>query len=176
MVSSPWLKWPLIVVGIIVGAFVVMYAAGALLPASHTATASAELEAPPERVWSLIAGIERFPEWRPDVEGVTRLEDRDGLPAWRETLGTGRLTFRAEAWEPPRLLVARIADPDLPFGGTWTYEIEPVDDGSLLTITERGEVRSPVFRFMSRFLFGHDSTIRAYLDAVRAELGTGPDR
>ena len=174
--SSPWLKWPLIVVGIIVGAFAVMYAIGAMLPTEHTATMSAGLEAPPERVWALITGIERFPDWRPDVESVTRLEDRDGLPVWRESLGTGRLTFRAEAWEPPRRLVARIADPDLPFGGTWTYEIEPATGGSRLTITEDGEVRSPVFRFMSRFIFGHESTIRAYLDAVRAELEPAGER
>lgn len=165
-----WWKWSLVALGIVFVAFAAAYVIGVMLPVSHTATASAELDAAPEQVWDLITDIEAFPEWRPDVERVARLDDRDGLPVWRETMSTGHVTFRAEEWSPPHRLVARIADEDLPFGGTWTYEIEPVGAGTRLTITEDGEVYNPLFRFMSRFVFGHDSTMRAYLDAARSEL------
>lgn len=89
------------------------------------------------------------------------------------SLGTGTMTFETETWDPPRRMTARIADENLPFGGAWTYTIEPDGDGSVLTITEDGEVYNPLFRFMSRFVFGHDSTIRGYLEAVQAELGEG---
>ncbi len=69
-----------------------------------------------------------------------------------------------------RLLVVRIADLDLPFGGTWTYEIAPVAGGSTLTITEDGEIYNPIFRVMSRFVFGYESTMAAYLAAAEKRL------
>ena len=53
----------------------------------------------------------------------------------------------------------RIADPELPFGGTWTYELKPEGTGTRLVITERGEVYNPIFRFMSRFVFSRTATM-----------------
>jgi hypothetical protein len=68
---------------------------------------------------------------------------------------------------PDRLLVGRIADANLPFGGSWTYELAPDAGGrTTLTITEDGEVYNPIFRFMSRFVMGHDATIKQYLSDV----------
>ncbi|MGK7311807.1 MAG: SRPBCC family protein [Candidatus Longimicrobiales bacterium M2_2A_002] len=166
-----WWHW---ILGIVAGLMVLIliaWAVGATLPVAHTATVSARIDAPPSDVWRLITEPARFAEWRPDVESVTVL-DRDGTGiVWREALGTGAITFETTAWDPPRRMTARIADEGLPFGGSWTYSIEQDGDGAVLTITEDGEVYNPLFRFMSRFIFGHESTIRGYLDAVRAELG-----
>jgi hypothetical protein len=69
--------------------------------------------------------------------------------------------------QPPRRLVTRIADQSLPFGGTWTYELTPAGSGTRLTITEHGTVFNPVFRFMSRFVFGHAATIERFLKDIR---------
>ena len=80
------------------------------------------------------------------------------------------MTLVVERMEPPRLLVGRIADPGLPFGGTWTYEIVPVSDGSRLRITEDGEIYNPIFRFMARFIFGYEGTIRGYMASLQKRL------
>jgi hypothetical protein len=73
---------------------------------------------------------------------------------------------------PPRALVTRIADPKLPFGGTWTYEISsPPDGGSQLRITEDGEIYNPIFRFVSRFVLGYSRTQEEYLQALGAKFG-----
>ena len=64
----------------------------------------------------------------------------------------------------------RIADPKLPFGGTWTYEIAPTAGGSTLTITENGEVYNPIFSFMARFVFGYDGTMKTYLANLEKKL------
>lgn len=165
-----WWYWPLIGLTIILAILAVVYAVGAALPEEHTATASAELDVEPDRVWRLLTDLDRYPAWRPDVDSVIRLDDRDGLPIWRETLGTGVITFETVARDSARLLVARIADEDLPFGGQWTYRLTPTDGGTRLTITEDGEIYHPFFRFMSRFVFGHETTLRSYLGAVREEL------
>lgn len=39
--------------------------------------------------------------------------------------------------------------------------------------TEDGEVYSPVFRFVSRFVMGHDATMNAYLDGLEARMAAG---
>jgi hypothetical protein len=57
------------------------------------------------------------------------------------------------------------------FGGTWTFEVEPAADGCNVTITERGEVYNPFFRFMGRFVLGYSGTLNAYLQALARHFG-----
>jgi hypothetical protein len=78
-----------------------------------------------------------------------------------------------------RRLVTRIADPSLPFGGGWTFDLIAANDATpgapnastTLRITEDGEVYNPIFRFVSRFVMGHHATIDAYLRDVGTRLG-----
>ena len=141
---------------------------GLTLPVAHVASRTARLKASPQTVWDVITGP---PNWRPDVRSFNNLPLRDGRQAWTEMSKDGRaITFERVESVAPRRMVTRI-DPGLPFGGTWTYEIVPEQDGSALTITENGEVYNPVFRFVSRFIMGHTATIDAYLKALRAKLG-----
>jgi hypothetical protein len=71
---------------------------------------------------------------------------------------------------PNQRLVTRIADKALPFGGSWTYELTPTQTGTSLRVTENGEVYNPVFRFMSRFVFGHQRTMDGYLADLEKRL------
>lgn len=159
-----------IVVGLIVlGAAV--FIVGSLLPQNHTASRTAHFSEPPDSVWAAITDIEAFPSWRPDVESVQRLAPQAGKAAWREISHRGnRISFAAETWEPPRHLVTRITDKDLPFGGSWDYAISPSGTGSTITITENGEIYNAAFRVVSRFM-SKTATIDAYLAALAARLG-----
>src|SRR5262249_18964758 len=92
--------------------------------------------------------------------------DKDGMPAWIEESNGMKIPMRFERMERPALLVGRIDTDELAFGGTWTYHIVPAGAAATdLTITEDGEVRNPIFRFMSRFVFGHHATMDAFLEA-----------
>ncbi len=44
------------------------------------------------------------------------------------------------------------------------------DIGSELTIVEEGEVYSPLFRFVSKFIIGQASTVEKYLKALQVKL------
>ena len=66
--------------------------------------------------------------------------------------------MEVEHARPPSPFVTRIADPDQPFGGT-DFDIAPDAGGTRLTITERGEVYNPIFRFMARVVFGYTGTM-----------------
>jgi uncharacterized protein YndB with AHSA1/START domain len=164
------MRWIIIAFVVFAALVAIVALIGARLPQSHRASVEHTLTATPDVVWRTITDIESFPSWREDLKRVQRLPDRDGRPAWIEEGRSGKMTLVVERMEPPRLLVGRIADPALPFGGTWTYEIMPVSGGSRLRITEDGEVYNPIFRFMARFIFGYEGTIRAYMASLQKRL------
>jgi uncharacterized protein YndB with AHSA1/START domain len=167
---STKMKWVLIGTGAVLALVALMALIGSRLPRGHTATKSARFAVPPDVVWSAITDVEAFPSWRSDVKNVTVMPDQNGRKRWIEETRSGRIPLTLDRADSPRLLVVRIADPDLPFGGTWTYEVAPAPDGSTLTITENGEVYNPIFRFMARFVFGHEATTQTYLANLQKRM------
>ena len=152
----------ILVGGVLVALILLLIAIGYALPINHVATREASLAAPPERVFSVLRDVEKFPTWRSDVKSVEVLATTPAL-RWRER-GDNDITFEMETVEAPGKIVTRIVDKTLPFGGSWTYDLSPEGGGTKLVITENGEVYNPLFRFMSRFVFGHTATINKYLD------------
>ncbi len=158
----------LITVAVVCLLVAIVVVTGYLLPVAHTASREATLEGGPEQVFDLLTNVEAYPRWRSDVRSV-ELVSRNSPRRWIEHGSNGDITFETAESQPPRRLVHRIADRSLPFGGTWTYDLEPQGSRTHLTITERGEVFNPLFRFMSRFVFGHSATIDRFLrDLQRA--------
>ena len=167
------MQWLWIGLGIVVGVVAVVLIWGALLPKEHSCTVARTYRTTPERVWALITKVEEFPRWRRDVASIeVRERGTDGAPvAWTERSSFGPIPLRTIEQQPPHLLVGRIDSDELPFGGTWTYRIEDLGDGSVrLSITEDGEVENVLFRFLSRYVFGHDKTMKTYHDHVAGAL------
>jgi hypothetical protein len=167
------MKWLLIVVGILAGVVVLVTVIGMTLPQNHVATRTAHLSASPDKVWSIVTEPQAYPSWRPDVASVEMISGPDGgRVSWREVSPKGnKLAFEATTVEAPSHFVTVIADKDIPFGGSWDYRIVPDGPGSRITITENGEVYNPIFRFVSRFVLGHTSTIDKYLGALASKVG-----
>jgi hypothetical protein len=138
------MRWVLYVGAAIVLIGVIVMIAGSRLPKAHSVSRTARIGMAPAALHALL---------------VTKVSGPQEVP------------LRIERNEPPGLLVTRIADPTLPFGGTWTYRIAEAPGGSELTITEDGEVYNPVFRFMSRFVFGHYATLDKFLKDLPALHG-----
>lgn len=144
---------------------VLVTAIGYMLPQNHVASVDAVLPAPPAQVFTRISDPGRYQDWRKDV---TRVEMLGSQPLkWREHAGDDPITYEVVESRPPERFVVRIADPELPFGGTWTYELKPEGTGTRLVITERGEVYNPIFRFISRFVFSQTATMEKMVAALR---------
>ncbi|HET9424014.1 MAG TPA: SRPBCC family protein [Gemmatimonadaceae bacterium] len=170
-------RYVLYALAAIVGFVLIVVIVGWSLPVSHTASGSITVRAPAESVFALISKFPEYPRWR---SGVTRIEviPDAGPFRFREHGPDGTILFEVEQNDPPTRLVTRIADPGLPFGGRWIYEVRPAGAGTELRITEEGEVYNPVFRIVSRFLMGHDRTVKRYLGDVEralAESGSAND-
>lgn len=164
------MKIALTVVVVVVALILVVIAIGFALPANHLARTKTTFKASPEQVWAAITDIENFPSWRSDVKSVSLSPESTGKPKWVENGSNGKISYEhTESVRPSRLRV-RLTDESLPFGGTWTYELVPAVGGTELTITEDGIVRNPLFRFMSRYVFGHYSTQEKYLGDLAKKL------
>lgn len=165
------MKYFLVGIAILVGVILIIVVIGALLPEKHAATAEASFRQSPAAVWQAITDYTKFPEWCGTVTRVQALPPVSGNASWTEYDKHGNaIPFEIIESVPSQRLVTRIANPKLPFGGTWTYEIAPTSTGSTLRITENGEVHNVIFRFMSRFVFGHRATIDTYLRALGKNL------
>lgn len=150
---------------------VIVIVVGALLPKHHVATRTATFKATPDQLFQFISGSQ---DWRTDLKSYQAFEE-GGREMRREISKNGQtLTMETVESQPPWLLKNRIADKNLPFGGFWTFRVEPRNDGCSLTITEDGEVYNPVFRFVSRFVIGHTRTIDNYLLMLNKAVEKSP--
>jgi len=150
---------------------VLLIVAGTFLPREHRATARATFRASADTLFARIADVEAYPRWRADVKAVRRLDATDGRAAFVEETSQGEVRYAVEASEPPRRRVTRIADEELPYGGTWTFALEPVDGGTRVAITEDGFVEPPLFRVLARFFFDPHMTMERFLADLGKELG-----
>lgn len=147
---------------------VVVFGVGAMLPVGHTASVRARIPAPADSVWAALDDVRGATGWRSGLDSVEVLSDEP--LRWRETTSFGAIAFERDAAEPPHRMVNRITEAD-GFGGRWTFLVDPETDGSLVTITEDGEVHSALFRFMSRFVFGHYGNMETYLRDLGRRFG-----
>jgi hypothetical protein len=141
---------------------------GLILPRRHVVSRMASYRATPEQLYSLITGPQN---WRPDVLRYEAVPDSSGRDLMRETTRNGE-TITYELLERTRTSIKRrIATDNLPYSGTWTYALHTEGVVTSVRITEDGEVYNPVFRFVSRFVMGHTSTMDAYLHALGKATG-----
>ena len=153
----------LIALGVVILAVVIT---GTQLPEKHEASVSRDFQSNRDEVWQVISDFAHWPEWRTDLKAI-----RLGSNTFTEVSASGEsVEYRVEEFTTPERMVTRIVTTGLPYGGAWTYELVATDTGCRLTITEEGEVYNPVFRFMSRFVFGHESTMRQYLDDLAKRI------
>jgi len=142
--------------------------AGSRLPVEHTAARSVMVPVAPEAAFATIADFGAAPRWRTGLDSVAI----DEGPPRRvtEISGSDRLSLEVVSSTPPVGLVTRIVGAGA-FGGSWEYRVAPEEGGSRVTITERGEVYNPIFRFMSAYLIGHTATLDQYLGDLARKLG-----
>ncbi|HEV8355323.1 MAG TPA: SRPBCC family protein [Gemmatimonadales bacterium] len=125
-------------------------AVGGLLPAECQREGRRLLQWPPETVWRVLVDLDGMPAWRSDLTALERLPDLGGRPAWRE-LGRGApRVMRLILAQAPRRLVIQGAEPGRAALRTRTVELLPTGKGTLVTLTDRDEVRSPIARVLRR--------------------------
>jgi uncharacterized membrane protein len=144
---------------------------GSHLPIAHVATRSILVHRPSDDVYKLVRDVGKSPTWRSDVKSVELLGEPNGKLTYREHGSQGDVTYELSDDVPGQRTVTRIVDQDLGYSGTWTTVFTSEGDGTRVRITENGEVSNVMFRFMSRYIFGHTSTIDTYLTSLAKHFG-----
>src|SRR5262245_51825778 len=170
------MKWVVVVIVSLVTLVALMAVIGLLVPRDHVAGAAITLRQSPDSAWKVIRDLGGMTGWwSEEVKSSVRTADKDGHERWDQSIGGFAMAVLVETDEPPRRLVTRIdAAPGASFGGSWTYEVAPTPDGSRVTVTERGWIANPIFRFMSRFIFGYYGSVEKYLRALGKRFGETP--
>jgi len=158
---------------LLVTALAVTAAVGMTLPESHQVARSARFDAKPAAVFAVITDVAKYGDWRSDIDRVEVLpDDGEGL-RFVEYSGRDAVTYRVEEANPPTRFKVRVDDASLPFGGTWTYLLQPFDSGTSLTITEDGIVSNPIFRAIAKVLFSPTASMDLYLHDLSGVEGLG---
>ena len=163
-----------IVVGVIAGLILlagIVALIGSRLPKSHVASRSILLRKAPQEVYAVVRDFGSAPQWRSDVKQM-EVETPTGGPVYfREVGSNGTVNYELVEDVPGQRMVTRIRDTDLGYSGQWTYLFAPENGGTRVTIREDGEVSNVLFRFMSRYVFGHTATMDSYLTSLAKRFG-----
>lgn len=164
--------WVWSILGSLVGLVAIMVLVGYALPVGHRASRKIRLPMSAAEVWEILVDFASHPTWRRSLKEIEQIPDPEGKEVWKEKTSDGDLTLEITEAIPPYRLVRRIVNKDLPFGGEWVFELIELNGECVLTITENGEVYNPLFRFLSRFAFGHTGSINDFLTSLAAKCGT----
>ena len=156
------------IVAVLIALVLLVIAIGYALPVQHVASRHATFRQPPEAIFAVLTDPSHFADWRSDVTSVEVLATAP--LRWREHGSNGDITFvveesvRRDAWSRASTTArCRLA-------ARGPTSSPPAAEAPPLTITEHGEVYNPLFRFLSRFVFGQTATMDAYLAALQKRL------
>ena len=165
------MKLFLIILAVVFALIIAVLVIGAVLPKSHVASRQIVLHRSPEEIYQTVRDFRAAPTWRPGLERVEMIATAANQVRFREHGEQGAITYDLIEDRPGERIVTRIADLDLGYSGTWTYTFTKEAEGSRVQITESGEVSNILFRFLSRFVFGHTGTMEKYLAALGKKFG-----
>jgi uncharacterized protein YndB with AHSA1/START domain len=166
------MKWVVIVIGGLFGLVALMALIGAFVPREHRATNTVTLRQPPDSVWNVVRDLGGTPSWWAEIKESVRQPDQNGREVWRQKMSGFDVPLVVMEAVPPRRLVTQIdASAGAAFGGTWTYELTPDSGGTRISVTEAGWIGNPIFRFLSRFVFGYYGSLDGYLKALGERFG-----
>lgn len=162
---------PFTIIAVLVALVLTPVLIGALLPKRHRVTRSLRLHRPREAVWARIVDIEGSAAWRTDLRAVEPARDEDGAPLWVEVeRDGGSTTYRTIEECAPQRLVREIVPRGQPYGGRWIIELRDQGGGTIVRVTEEGEVYNALFRFVGRLILGYARKIERYLRVLAASF------
>ena len=155
------------------------------MASARQGTVSIHVDAPPERVWSVVADLDRMGEWSPECYQVSWL-DGAGSPARPGSRFKGRNRWGPVRWS--MLCEVKTADPGREVSWStlhgdkevvrWTYRFEP--DGAGTKVTESFDVDwlPPSARFFEDVLMVNrdrkrEDAMRTTLERIRAAAEAG---
>jgi hypothetical protein len=161
--------------------FLTVAGIGTSIPIWHSTKCKIDVSAPADALFGAIADDGSSASWRPELRSVKLVSGSGPTSVWRETYKSGQvLTLRTNSrgFAPGRLVVREIPfDPSLGFDGIWEFDVGKSGQHggqTRVAINEQGHIYNPVFRFLTKYVFGYTSSIRTYLTDLGSKFGEKP--
>jgi hypothetical protein len=163
-----YMKWIFISLGILIVFIAIIYLIGSLMDVKHVASIKREFKKiSADEILSVITNYKEYASWRSGLKELTV----DSVNHWTEKNSHGdKVSYRLEMGDEKGKLITRILNKDLAYGGFW--EFTSIDDGCSIKIVENGEVYNPLFRFMAKYIFGHETTLKNYMNDLEEKLNS----
>jgi hypothetical protein len=164
------MKWIFISLGILIVLIAIVYLIGLLMNVKHEATIQREFKKiGMDEILSVITDYKGYANWRSGIKELTI----DSVNHWTEKNSHGdKVSYRLEMGDEKGKLITRILNKDLAYGGFWEFTFTSIDDGCSIKIVENGEVYNPLFRFMAKYIFGHETTLKNYMNDLEEKLNS----
>ncbi len=128
-------------------ATIILYRLGHSLPERHTVSITVMMPKARVLVWAALTDCAAMPQWWQAVQAIRFETTGDGdVLAWNKDARGKEIAFRTREEIAPERLVREIVGDDLPFGGTWTYELTAGGGATRIKLTEDGFIKPPLFR------------------------------
>jgi len=150
----------------------VFYLVGLRMPRTHRSIVSVSFPVKRAVVWGAITDYAAMPSWWPAVKSIRfeRLPDGTEL-TWNRDRHGKEIPFRTGESRINEKLVRIIAKDDLPFGGTWTFELsDSLGGGTRLTLIEDGFINVALLRPIAAWFIGLDATQKDFLAHLENHL------
>ncbi len=149
---------------------VTFFAIGLFSNARFTGETQAQLSAPPEKVWNVIANLDEVPKHRPEITRVEVTEKKGERPVkWIEYTDMGGfIEFELLEEIPEKKLAVKIVSSSFGMTGTWTYELSG-KEMTLLKVKEESEISSVPLR-AAMTLLGRDGNLKKEIRLVQRSL------
>jgi polyketide cyclase/dehydrase/lipid transport protein len=158
--------------------FLTVAGIGTSIPIWHSTKCRADIAAPSDALFGAIADDGSSASWRPELRSVTLVSGSGPTSVWRETYKSGQvltLHTNPRGFEQGRLVVREIPfDPSLGFDGIWQFGVGRSGQRggqTRVAINEQGHIYNPVFRFLTKYVFGYTGSIRTYLEDLGTKFG-----
>jgi hypothetical protein len=162
-----WLYIILSVVGSFIALFLLASIVGRFLPERYAASVTLLLDKKPDKVWTAINDYQSNPVTGRMRKKTEPLPNSNGLPAWKENIGSSTISVTTEYAEAPNRLKRNLADSVVPMTAEWEIAIEPTTDGSRVratnvTVIRNGTWHVPIFRVMMTLINGVKLGLKSY--------------
>lgn len=168
------MAWIVGVVSVVFVSVVAVYFVGLLLSPKTTASVSGRIEAEPQQVWDYVINTSAPGSSESPTRAHQATSEQGSTTSVRPPRD-GQPGITVEKRIDAELLVVTFDDGRHPYVGTWTFELDQVHGGTLLTVTEHGEISDPFYRALSRVLFRDTSKLGEYVDNARRALSPSAD-
>ncbi|CAO3607314.1 unnamed protein product [Mucor hiemalis] len=162
----------------------IAYVIGLLVPASHIVSRSSTFKIKPQRLWTILTDVSKYPQWQPKIEKVLidetsgdetvfveySIKKRHTVIIHHERIANKCLLRILE--ERP-IAAAPVSSKIPTFSGSWTFDISQEkedDDQVTLKITEQGVIKKPLVRVTHLLMFGFHSRIDRFLNDLHKKI------